>query len=171
MHGEVVPDPRWLSALGTFDVVALENGGAVEDASDRFYSPPEHTILPGRPVSMADGWETRRRRDDGHDWVRYRLTGQALIRAAEIDTGCFRGNAAGWAALYGRDAVPGREPGEWREILPRTRLHPDTVHRFVLDAPPVTQVRLEIFPDGGIGRLRLYGSLTAEGARRLTARA
>ena len=171
VHGEVVPDPRWLSALGTFDVVALENGGAVEDASDRFYSPPEHTILPGRPVSMADGWETRRRRDDGHDWVRYRLTGQALIRAAEIDTGCFRGNAAGWAALYGRDAVPGREPGEWREILPRTRLHPDTVHRFVLDAPPVTQVRLEIFPDGGIGRLRLYGSLTAEGARRLTARA
>ena len=46
--GEVAPDPGWLAELGTFDLVALENGGTVEDASDRFYSPPEHTILPGR---------------------------------------------------------------------------------------------------------------------------
>ncbi|THA23800.1 allantoicase [Streptomyces sp. RKND-216] len=164
VHGEVVPDPAWLAALGTFDVVAQENGGAVEDASDRFYSPPAHTIQPGRSRKMDDGWETRRRRDRGNDWIRYALTEQAVIRAVEIDTGYLKGNAAGWAALVGRDG----EDGAWRELLPRTRLQPDSVHRFLLDdAPAVTHVRLDIFPDGGIARLRLHGSLTEEGAGRL----
>jgi allantoicase len=167
-YGEVVPDPAWLSALGTFDLVALENGGAVEDASDRFYSPPDNTIQPGRSRQMDDGWETRRRRDRGNDWIRYALTAQARIRAAEIDTAFLKGNAAGWAALSGKDG----ERGEWRELLPRTRLQPDTVHRFLLDedAPAVTHVRLDIFPDGGIARLRLHGSPTAEGAQHLAER-
>ncbi|MEW2439575.1 allantoicase [Streptomyces caniferus] len=167
VHGEVAPAPDWLAALVTFDVVALENGGRVEDASDRFYSSPAHTIQPGRPRTMGEGWETRRRRGTGNDWVRYRLTAQSVIRAVEIDTGCLKGNSAGWAALYGRDG----EGGDWAELLPRTRLQPDTVHRFRPNgAPPVTHVRLDIFPDGGIARLRLHGSLTAEGARRLAAR-
>ncbi|MFF8789352.1 allantoicase [Streptomyces sp. NPDC015125] len=167
VHGEVVPAPGWLAALGTFDVVALENGGRVEDASDRFYSSPLHTIQPGRSRRMDDGWETRRRRGTGNDWVRYRLTEQSVIRAVEIDTGCLKGNSAGWAALSGRDG----ERGDWTELLPRTRLQPDTVHRFLpTGAPPATHVRLDVFPDGGIARLRLHGSLTEEGARRLGAR-
>ncbi|GAB2807426.1 allantoicase [Streptomyces daliensis] len=167
VHGEVAPDPEWLAALGTFDLVALENGGAVEDASDRFYSPATNTIQPGRSRKMDDGWETRRRRDKGNDWIRYALAGQAEIRAVEIDTGYLKGNSAGWAALVGKDG----EDGEWVELLPRTRLQPDTVHRFLLDAAPaVTHVRLDIYPDGGIARLRAHGSLTAEGARRVAAR-
>ncbi|WP_435604175.1 allantoicase [Streptomyces sp. bgisy130] len=167
VHGEVVPAPGWLAALGTFDVAALENGGRVEDASDRFYSSPTHTIQPGRSRKMDDGWETRRRRGTGNDWVRYRLTERSVIRAVEIDTGFLKGNAAGWAALSGRDG----ERGDWVELLPRTRLQPDTVHRFLPDdAPPVTHVRIDIFPDGGIARLRLHGSLTADGMRRLVAR-
>ncbi|MFG2193504.1 allantoicase [Streptomyces sp. NPDC048639] len=177
VHGVVVPDPAWLAALGTFDVVALENGGAVEDASDRFYSPPANTIRPGRSRKMDDGWETRRRRDRGHDWVRYALSGQAEIRAVEIDTAYLKGNAAGWAAVWVLDATGGADPSDheaaaWTELLPRTRLQPDTLHRFVLDAPApaATHVRIDIFPDGGIARLRLHGSLTEEGARRLAAR-
>jgi allantoicase len=194
VYGEVVPDPEWLTALGTFDVVALENGGRVLDASDRFYSPPEHTVLPGRSRQMNDGWETRRRRDTGHDWIGYALAAQATVRAVEIDTACLKGNAAGWAALWGRDGeaegdvsgdggAEGRSEGApeksggapddgWREILPRTRLQPDTLHRFRLpdSVGPLTQVRLDIFPDGGISRLRLHGSLTAEGEQELRER-
>ncbi|MDI5973966.1 allantoicase, partial [Streptomyces sp. SL13] len=168
VHGEVVPDPGWLAELGTFDVVALENGGAVEDASDRFYSSPWNTILPGRSQRMDDGWETRRRRDRDGDWVRYRLAGQALVRAVEIDTACLKGNAAGFAALLGRDEHTG---GDWFPITPRVPLQPDTAHRFLVGGPPVTHVRMEIFPDGGISRLRLHGSLTAAGAERLADRA
>ncbi|MFF3748907.1 allantoicase [Streptomyces sp. NPDC002018] len=167
VYGEVAPDPVWLGVLGTFDLVALENGGRVEDASDRFYSPPTNTIRPGRSRRMDDGWETRRRRDRGNDWIRYRLVEQAEIRAVEIDTAYLKGNAAGWAALSVRDGGA----GDWTEILPRTRLQPDTGHRFVLPAPVVaTRVRIDIYPDGGISRLRLFGSLTEEGARRLAAR-
>ena len=167
VHGEVVPDPAWLTTLGTFDLVALENGGRVEDASDRFYSPATNTIQPGRSRKMDDGWETRRRRDKGHDWISYHLVEQAEIRAVEIDTAYLKGNSAGWAALSVRDG----DTGEWTEILPRTRLQPDTNHRFVLaSAPAATQVRVDIFPDGGISRLRLFGSLTEQGAASLAAR-
>ncbi|MCH0566049.1 allantoicase [Streptomyces sp. MUM 2J] len=167
VYGEVVPDPEWLAALGTFDVVALENGGGVEDASNLFYSPATNTIQPGRSRKMDDGWETRRRRDQGHDWIRYRLVEQSAIRAVEIDTACLKGNSASWASVSVKDG----ENGEWREVLPRTRLQPDTCHRFVLPQAAVgTHARVDIFPDGGISRLRLHGSLTEEGAARLAAR-
>jgi allantoicase len=167
VYGEVVPDPAWLAALGTVDLVALENGGTVRDASDRFYSPPEHTILPGRSHKMDDGWETRRRRDSGHDWIEYRLAAQGVIRAVEIDTAYLKGNAAGWAELSLRDG----DEGEWIPLFARVRLHPDTAHRFLVDgAAPATQARIDIFPDGGISRLRLYGSLTEQGAARLEER-
>ncbi|GHC54563.1 allantoicase [Streptomyces cinnamoneus] len=175
VHGEALPDPAWLAALGTFDLAALENGGHAEDASDRFFSSPANTIHPGRSHRMDHGWETRRRRDKGNDWVRYRLTGQCVPRAVEIDTGCYKGNAAGWAALSVLDATTGADPADrttgWTEVLPRTRLQPDTVHRFPLpDAPTATHARIDIYPDGGVARLRLHGSLTDAGARQLSAR-
>ncbi|MET9696265.1 allantoicase [Streptomyces sp. NPDC006529] len=167
VYGEVVPDPQWLAALGSFDVVALENGGSVQDASNRFYSPPTNTIAPGRSRKMDDGWETARRRDNGNDWIRYQLVAESEIRAVEIDTAYLKGNSAGWASL----SVKSGEDGEWQEFLPRTRLQPDTNHRFVLDAPAVgSHVRIDIFPDGGFSRLRLFGSLTDRGAAALTAR-
>ncbi|MET9501930.1 allantoicase [Streptomyces sp. NPDC006622] len=173
VHGEVVPDPEWLGVLGTFDVVALENGGQVEDASDLFYSPATNTIQPGRSRKMDDGWETRRRRDQGNDWIRYRLAARAEIRALEIDTAYLKGNSAGWAAVSVRDGEPSEDAadGGWREVLPRTRLQPDTNHRFALPAPVVgTHARVDIYPDGGISRLRLIGSLTESGAAALRAR-
>ncbi|SFC39702.1 allantoicase [Streptomyces aidingensis] len=178
VHGEPLPDPAWLAALGGFDLAALEHGGRVQEASDRFFSPPGNTILPGRAHRMDDGWETRRRRDRGHDWIRYALAGHCLPRAVEIDTGCFRGNAPGWASVHVLDATrPGAgDPADhtapgWTEILPPARLRPDTVHRFLLRAPAeATHARLTIHPDGGIARFRLHGSLTARGAARLAAR-
>ncbi|MGW1467592.1 allantoicase [Streptomyces sp. NPDC002308] len=176
VHGEVAPDPAWLTALGTFDLLALENGGQVEDASDRFYSPATNSIQPGRSRQMDDGWETRRRRDRGNDWIRYTLPAQSEIRAVEIDTAYLKGNAAGWATLSLCDGTEGADGSDgageaWTEFLPRTRLQPDTNHRFVLETPVrATRVRIDIFPDGGISRLRLFGSLTEAGASRLAAR-
>jgi allantoicase len=104
---------------------------------------------------MGDGWETARRRDDGNDWVVIRLAGAGRIRLAEIDTSYFVGNSPGAAALSGL-----RQDGEWVELLPRTDLLPDTRHRFLVDvADVVEQVRLDIYPDGGLARLRLFGEL------------
>jgi allantoicase len=161
VHGEVVPDPEWLDLLGTFDLVSVLNGGTYEDASDKFYSSPTQIILPGTSRKMDDGWENRRRRVHGtNDWVRFRLAAQGAIRAVEIDTAYLKGNSAGWIALSGRNG----DTGEWFDIIPRTRLQPDTLHRFKLPAQAVaTHVRLDAFPDGGVARMRLHGSLTEAG--------
>ncbi|MGC0418737.1 allantoicase [Embleya sp. AB8] len=168
VYGEAVPDPAWLDGL-TVDLAAQEYGAVAEAASDRYFSSPHHLNAPGRSRVMGEGWETRRRRDLGHDWVRVRLIGQAEVLAAEIDIDNYLGNAPGWVALVGRDASV--DPDVWFELLPRTRVQPDTRHRFrFADVPPVTHVRIEVFPDGGVARLRLPGRLTEAGLAGLRGR-
>ncbi len=154
-HGDVVPDPAFLG--GTIDLAALENGGRVTGCSNAFYSSPEHLIMPGLARVMSDGWENARRRDESGDYVEFELAGSGLIHHAEIDTSYFVGNAPGWIKLSAAD----RADPAWRGLMPRTRVQPDTRHRFLIDsAEPATRVRLDVFPDGGLSRLRLYGSLT-----------
>jgi allantoicase len=169
VHGEVVPDPRYLAA-GAVDLAALENGGTVVACSNLFYSSPTNLILPGRARVMGEGWETARRRDDGNDWVELALAGPGLVHLVELDTSYFVGNAPGWAVLHGYDARSGQQPGsadsDAVELLPRQRLQPDTRHRFRLPAgsgPEVTHVRLDVYPDGGMARVRLWGELSAAG--------
>jgi cytosine deaminase len=111
---------------------------------------------------MSDGWETARRRGSGNEWVMIRLAGHGLPAVAEVDTTHYRGNAPDHLLLAGADAE--RDPDEWFPLLPATRLQPDTSHRFRLPADrPVTHVRLDIVPDGGVARFRLFGQLTAQG--------
>jgi allantoicase len=107
---------------------------------------------------MGEGWETARRRDAGNDWVEVSLACEGVVTLAELDTSWFLHNAPGTASLTGI-GPDGEVP-----LLPRTRLQPDTRHRFVLDsAPGVERVRLDVFPDGGMARLRLWGRPTAAG--------
>ncbi|MFF0377713.1 allantoicase [Actinoplanes missouriensis] len=154
VHGEVVPDPALLPK--TFDVAAAQYGATVVDCSNMFYGNPQRMLMPGLAQNMGDGWETSRRRDDGNDWVLVKLAAPAVLRFADLDTSHFKGNAPGGARLTGRDERTGSE--EWIELLPRVALRPDTAHRFPLvKAPEVTHVRLDIFPDGGMARLRLLG--------------
>jgi allantoicase len=160
VHGEVVPDPRYLTGQ-PIDLAALEHGGLVVDCSDKFYGAPNNLIQPGHARIMGEGWETARRRDDGNDWVLVRLAAPGAIDLAELDTLHYKGNAPGAAALRGVDARVADldDPAAWVPLLPKTRLQPDTRHRFRLGGGPVvTHVRLDIFPDGGMGRLRLFGA-------------
>jgi allantoicase len=163
VHGEAVPDPRLLDALGAVDLAALENGGAVVDCSNRFYGSAQNLLLPGPARSMGEGWETARRRDDGHDWVQVRLGAEAAVAVLELDTTWFLHNAPGAAVVLGRTGG-----GPWQELLARTPLRPDTRHRFVLaGAPagrvPVDEVRLDAHPDGGMARLRVLATPTPAG--------
>lgn len=172
VHGVVVPDPA-LFPDGLLDLAALEHGGLVVDCSDRFYGAPQQLIAPGLARTMGEGWETARRRDDGNDWVRIRLAAAGQIRLVELDTSHFKGNAPAAASLRGLDArrADPADPSAWFEILPRTRLQPDTRHRFPVDgAATATDVRLDIFPDGGLARLRLPGRLAPEERTRLRRR-
>ncbi|SFO08052.1 allantoicase [Geodermatophilus obscurus] len=158
VHGEVVPDPRLLDA-GPCDLAALENGGRITGVSNAFYGSPHQLIGRGEARSMGEGWENARRRDDGNDWVDVALACEGTVTLAELDTSWFLGNAPGAASLTGTTA-----DGDEVELLARTPLQPDTRHRFVLagDAA-VTRVRLDVFPDGGMARLRLWGRPTEAG--------
>jgi allantoicase len=161
VHGTVLPDPRLVDA-GPFDLAALEYGARITGVSDDFYGRPEQLIAPGLARSMGEGWETARRRDDGHDWVEIALACEGVVTLAELDTSYFLGNAPGTAALTGLT-----DDGEVA-VLPRTRLQPDTRHRFVLaGCPAIRTVRLDVFPDGGMARLRLWGRPTAAGRAEL----
>jgi allantoicase len=169
VHGEVVRSPLAF-ALGIGDLAALENGGLVVDASDGFYGSPQNLLAPGPARTMGEGWEARRRRDRGHDWVVVRLATRGAIRLVELDTTNFVGNAPESAALHGADLSTDNEDTErnpagdaawWIPLLASTALQPDTRHRFLMpDASPATHVRLDIFPDGGASRLRLWGAPT-----------
>jgi allantoicase len=168
VHGEPLADPDLLAALGTFDLAALEHGAAVVAASNAFYSTPSNLIAPGHARTMGEGWETARRRDDGNDWVVVRLAGAGVVRVAEIDTSWFLGNAPGWASLSACTLDDGErlDGVAWRPLLERRPLRPDTRHRVVLETAATaaaTHVRLDVFPDGGMARLRLWGSLSESG--------
>lgn len=163
VHGQVVPDPALLEGL-TFDLAALENGGDVVACSDDFYSAPRNAISPGLSRVMGEGWETRRRRAAGNEWLIVRFAAPAMVSLAEIDTSGYIGNAPGMAALRGYVGGAWEADSSWAPLLPRTRLLPDTPHRFrVRPSSAHDLVRLDVFPDGGVARLRLYGSLTQEG--------
>jgi len=161
VHGEPMPDPRDIWGM-PLDLAGLEFGGLVVDCSDMYFSQRHHLNQPTTPASMADGWETRRRRGPGNDWVVVRLADEGTVRIAEVDTRFFKGNAP---ASFSLD---GRTDGDWSPLLGRTGLRPHVRHRFrVPNHSPVTHVRMNIFPDGGVARLRLWGSLSERGAEDL----
>ena len=151
---------------GWLDLAALENGGQVVGCSDMFYgSPHQPARCPGWPARWATGWETRappRRRQR----LGARAAGGARRRCGwpSWTPRHFKGNAPGAASLRGVDSRVSDvdDPAAWFTLLPRTDLRPDTRHRFVVDdAPAATHVRLDVFPDGGMARLRLHGRLDA----------
>jgi allantoicase len=165
VHGEVAPDwARLARHGGEVDLAAVENGGLVLSCSDMFFGNRHNLILPGPPLGMHDGWETRRRRGPGHDWAIVKLGARGTLHRVEVDTSHFKGNAPGSCSIEGCDAPGGplaTDSDGWREILPLTPLRPHTLHRFdqVAAAGPITHARLNIHPDGGVARLRLFGAL------------
>jgi allantoicase len=161
VYGTALPD--WKRFGPEVDLAAAECGGMVVDSSDRHYGNPINLIMPGQALDMSDGWETRRRRGPGHDWTVLRLAAEGIIHRIEVDTSHFRGNFPDSCSLEISDSG---EDGTWRELLPGTTLQAHTRHVFreELAAPgPARFARFNIFPDGGVGRLRLYGSLTDTG--------
>ncbi|HEV7556744.1 MAG TPA: allantoicase, partial [Kofleriaceae bacterium] len=159
VHGSVVP--RWdkLRAAGTVDLAALDNGAWVETCSDMFFGSRNNLIKPGPSRSMADGWETRRRRGPGNDWAIVRLAAAGTIERVEIDTTHFKGNAPGRCVVEVRHA-----PDESWRMLMASPLQPHRRHDFddLRRTGPVTHLRLSVFPDGGVARLRAWGTLVAE---------
>ena len=152
VHGEVIPE-----RLDDFiDLAAVHNGGRVMDASDMFFGSRHNLVFPGRSTGMHDGWETRRSRGEHHDWTVIELGAEGEIRRVEVDTLHFKGNFPESCSLETEDG---------QEILPRTQLRAHASHVFESELAPAitTHVRFRIYPDGGVSRLRIYGTPTEAG--------
>jgi allantoicase len=168
VYGEVLVD--WSRLRGkVVELSALGSGGQVLAASDEHFGAKGNLILPGRAPNMGEGWETRRRRGPGHDWAILRLGAAGTIERIEIDTNHFKGNYPESASLEACRAERATlkklaSDDAWTGVLARTPLRPSARHFFAKEiqaAGPFTHVRLRIYPDGGISRLRIHGRAVA----------
>lgn len=166
-YGDVVVDWSRVARAGrAVDLAALRHGGLVLAASDVHYGAKDNMLMPGRAKNMGDGWETRRRRGPGHDWAIVRLGTPGVLTKVEIDTNHFKGNFPDSASIEGCLApgasVDALSSAPWSEVLPQTKLEAHHRHLFVKQLRhrgPVSHVRLNIFPDGGVSRFRVHGTV------------
>lgn len=166
-----LPQPDWSAqdAGGEVELSAARHGGRVLAYSDDHYGGVLRLVAPGRGVDMGDGWETRRRREPGFDWCLIQLAAPGVIERIEIDTAHFKGNFPDSCSIQAAH-VPNpirrsliTQAMFWPELLGSQKLQADHIHGFghgaVAPLGPVTHVRLNMVPDGGISRLRLFGRL------------
>lgn len=170
VHGVVKPLAEDLK--GTIDVAAAANGASVVTCNDHFFGAKEHLIYPGRAEHMGEGWETRRKRGPGFDWIIVKLAGNAKIKKIEVDTHHFKGNFPDMCSI---DAVQlsdaqmlacdfrDRNDIKWTEVLPKMKLQADHKHVFEKEliaaatGNKYNYIKLNIYPDGGVSRLRIFG--------------
>ena len=169
VYGEVTPDWTIRSSTELIDLLALENGGRALTCNDEHFGSMHNLNLPGRGINMGDGWETARRRVPGNDWVILALGHVGIVESIIVDTAHFKGNYPDSCCIQAArvdvstlDAIKNDSVG-WPDLLPRRKLNMDTEHEFaqeIIDLGPVSHVRLSIFPDGGISRLRVFGRIS-----------
>jgi allantoicase len=164
--GRVAKDWPKVDAGERLDLLAMENGGRGIIANDEHYGRVENLTAPGRGANMGDGWETRRRREPGHDWAVLELGRAGTIDEVVVDTAHFKGNYPDRCFLQaaadaeGSPEEIGSASENWPVLLPEMKLGADKIHVFregLADLGPVRFVRLNIIPDGGVSRLRLIG--------------
>lgn len=164
-----VPELDATSEGQVIDLVAALNGGRILAFSDAHYGDYMRLLAPGRGINMGDGWETRRRREPGYDWMVLALGARGVIEEVVVDTAHFKGNFPDRFSIQAADL---QSFGDgltdalvtdsmfWKTLIDETQLSADRIHRFdekLADLGAVTHVRFNIFPDGGVSRLRLMG--------------
>jgi allantoicase len=152
VEGDPIPGMQLVCGEGEIDLALASVGGEVIDASDLHYSHPSKLLRPTESVGMWDGWETRRRRDDGHDWVVVRLGIRGDVERLVVDTSHFKGNAPGWvSAELSDDGI------SWTTAVDHVPVDPDQANVVDVGRFPGSYLRLSIHPDGGLARLRVLG--------------
>ncbi len=164
---ELDDETRLHVATDLVDLVATRNGGLALACSDAFFGPMNNLLLPGRAENMGGGWETRRKRSAGHDWILLQLGARGLASVLEIDTNHFKGNypdrcSVEWIDAPGAHITDLVAGARWSPLLPETKLGAHARHFFheqlTRASSPATHVRVNVFPDGGLSRVRVWGT-------------
>jgi allantoicase len=160
VEGDPVPAMQLVCPEQTADLAVASVGGEVVDASDLHYSHPSNLLRPVGSAGMWDGWETKRRRDDGHDWVTVRLGLAGSVESITVDTTNFKGNAPGWVSCEVSD-----DGLSWARVADRVPVESDRPNRLEVESSATARLlRLSIHPDGGVARLRVHGRPSADSA-------
>ena len=169
VYGEVFKDWSLIGDEEEIDLASAVNGARSVLCNDMFFSHMDNLIMPGRGINMGDGWETKRNRVPGNkDWVIVQLAHTGKIHSPVIDTCHFKGNYPDSCMIEGC-MITDNEPVDlldtsikWEVILPQVKLQADHIHEFskeIISDHIFSHVRLTIFPDGGISRMRLFGTI------------
>ena len=169
IYGQVQGDWSEKDKNEVLDLAASENSARAIAWNDAHFGSAANLLAPGRGVNMGDGWETRRRREPGNDWCIIELGHPGVIEQAIVDTAHFKGNYPDRCSLQAALVEGGTtnsiitQSMFWPELLPASKLEMDEVHEFaetIQSIGPVSHVRLNLFPDGGVSRLRLFGKIS-----------
>ena len=170
VYGE--PQASWVegSADTIHELSAVKNGGRIVGFNNAHYGEPWRILTEGRGINMGDGWETRRRREPGNDWIIIKLGAPGFVDKIEVDTAYFKGNYPDKCSLQAAFVTSGTDQSMitqsmfWDEMMAPSKLEADTQAYFegnaILMKTPVTHLRLNIHTDGGVSRFRVFGRLT-----------
>lgn len=158
IYGQPVDDPNWLRISSLKNLASLEKGAEIIGSSNDFYASAKNTLQAGRPKNQGDGWENKRRRGAGNDYFVVKLFATGIVKGLEIDTTHFKGNAPAEVMVSGGTSTELlKAPGKI-ELLTRQIVQPDTLHKYLVSCNELVQaVRVDVFPDGGMGRFRVWG--------------
>lgn len=166
VYGTIQASAQTLNSAEEIDLLAMGNGGRALACNDEHFGSMHNLNAPGRGINMGDGWETARRRVPGNDWAVLALGQAGVVEKVEIDTVHFKGNFPDRVSIQAANIQGGVTPSIvtqsmfWDTLLPEQKLQMDKQHYFTgLNSKmgAITHIRLNIFPDGGISRVRLYG--------------
>ena len=167
VYGSVFKDWSKVRKDELIDLAAAVNGGKALVCNDMFFSHMTNLIMPGKGRNMGDGWETKRNRNPNNcDWVILQLGTRGVVKKIIVDTLHFKGNYPDTCSIEACCQAAGKafdpEKVSWKILLPKVKLEADTEHIYeheIALEEPVTHVKLNIYPDGGVSRLRLFGTI------------
>ena len=165
VYGEVFKNWDTFDASKELDLVAAINGGQAIACNDMFFSAMSNLIMPNRGANMGDGWETKRNRTpNNRDWVILKLAHKGTVDSIIVDTCHFKGNYPDSCSIEAcvSDTDDVVNNASWQTLLPQQKLSADFIHEFTKEVNAigaVTHIRLNIFPDGGVSRLRIFGKI------------
>jgi allantoicase len=168
IHGRVVSDIAALDEATVHDLASVELGARAIAWNDAHFGAAANLLNPGRGINMGDGWETRRRREPGNDWCIIELGRPGKVEQITLDTAFFKGNYPDRCSIQAAMVTAGTadsiitQSQFWQELLAPQNMAMDKVHEFsaeVRDLGTVNHIRVNVFPDGGLSRVRVFGKI------------
>ena len=163
---------KYIFLNGLIDLAQSRLGSKIVYKTDEFFAPAKRIINPWPPVfkegvfdkhgKWMDGWETRRKRSKGHDYLILKLGKPGQIYKVDIDTSYFSGNhptKVSMQACFSKKNIPNKN-SKWTTILKKQSTKANSHHFFNIKNKSIfSHIKLNIFPDGGVARLRVYGTI------------